>query len=159
MQEGQPAPDFSLTDKEGVSYSLSGFIEPYVVLFFYPKDDTPGCTVEAKAFSDALAEFTTLGARVVGISGGTDETKGKFCVKHGLEVLLLSDTDFSVAKAYGVFGPKKFMGRTYDGIARQTFVLGAPNGSGERNVVKHFTAVTPASHVAEVRAFLARERE
>lgn len=155
MQEGQTAPDFSLTDKEGTHYSLRSFSESYVVLFFYPKDDTPGCTVEAKGFSDALGDLATLGARVVGVSGGTDKTKGKFCAKHGLEVLLLSDTDFSVAKAYGVFGPKKFMGRTYEGIARQTFVLGAPNSAGERTIVKHFTAVTPATHVAEVRAFLA----
>lgn len=159
MQEGNSAPDFSLTDKDGLNYSLGSFAEPYLVLFFYPKDDTPGCTVEAKGFSDALAELATLGARIVGISGGTDKTKGKFCAKHGLEVLLLSDTDFSVAKAYGVFGPKKFMGRTYEGIARQTFVLGAPNAAGERAIIKHFTAVTPATHVAEVREFLAAQQQ
>lgn len=154
MQEGQTAPDFSLTNKDGVHYSIGSFSEPFLVLFFYPKDDTPGCTVETKGFSDAVGEFATLGTKIVGISGGTDKTKGKFCAKHELEVLLLSDPDFSVAKAYGVFGPKKFMGRTYEGIARQTFVLGAPNAVGERTVIKHFTAVTPATHVAEVREFL-----
>ncbi len=149
-QEGRIAPEFSLTDKTGARYSLAQCTTPWVVIFFYPKDDTPGCTIEAKSFSDSLEAFTQLGATVIGISGGTDATKAKFCKKSSLDVLLLSDTDFSVAKAYQVFGPKKIMGRSYDGISRETFLLGAPNKNGERAIVKHFSKVTPASHVAEV---------
>jgi peroxiredoxin Q/BCP len=149
-QEGRIAPDFSLTDKTGARYTLAQFDTPWVVVFFYPKDDTPGCTVEAKSFSDSLEEFAKRGATIIGISGGTDATKAKFCKKSNLDVLLLSDTDFSVAKSYQVFGPKKFMGRSYEGISRETFLLGARNEKGERAIVKHFSKVTPASHVEEV---------
>lgn len=156
MKEGDIAPDFSLTDKDGKSYSLSSFTEPYLVIFFYPKDNTPGCTIEAKGFSDALEAFSSLGAAIIGISGGTDKTKASFCKKHELRVTLLSDPDFSTAKSYAVFGPKKFMGRSYEGISRQTFILGTPNKEGHRPIIKAFTEVSPAKHCAEVEEWLRR---
>jgi peroxiredoxin Q/BCP len=154
MKEGDIAPDFSLTDKDGNSYSLSSFTEPYLVIFFYPKDNTPGCTIEAKSFSDALEAFSSLGAAIIGISGGTDKTKASFCKKHELRVTLLSDPDFSTAKSYAVFGPKKFMGRSYEGIFRQTFILGAPAQEGRRLVLKIFPEVSPTKHTPEVEAWI-----
>ena len=150
MKEGDIAPDFSLTDKDGSHYSLASFAQPYLVIFFYPKDNTPGCTIEAKAFSDALDRFASLGAAVIGISGGTDKTKASFCKKQELCVTLLSDPDFSTAKSYGVFGPKTFMGRSYEGISRHTFILGAADSDGRRSVLKYFTEVSPAKHIPEV---------
>ena len=154
MKEGDIAPDFSLTDKDGKSYTPTSFTEQYLVIFFYPKDNTPGCTIEAKGFSDALEAFSSLGAAVIGISGGTDKTKASFCKKHELRVTLLSDSDCSTAKSYAVFGPKKFMGRSYEGISRHTFILGAPNKEGRRPVIKAFTKVSPAKHIAEVEEWL-----
>jgi peroxiredoxin Q/BCP len=149
MLVGQPAPNFSLADKDGRPHSLNDFSHPYLVIYFYPKDDTPGCSIEAKEFSDALNDLSASGIGVVGISGGTNETKAKFCSKLNLTVTLLSDTDFSVAKAYGVFGPKKYMGKTYEGIFRHTFVL-----DKSRKIIKHFTEVSLENHVPEVKAFV-----
>ena len=97
---GQVAPDFSLTDKSGVTYKLSAAKGAYTIVYFYPKDDTPGCTIEAKEFSDALSAFEKLGVSIFGVSGGDDKTKAKFCTKYKLKVSLLSDKDYAVAKAY-----------------------------------------------------------
>lgn len=147
MDVGKKAPDFTLTDRNGEQYSLKSFKERFVVLYFYPKDDTPGCTVESKEFSDALKKFAKLDAAVVGISGGTDRTKAKFCEKHELKLLLLSDPDFSLAQAYGAYGEKTFMGRKYNGIMRETFIL-----DESRKIVKKFENVKPAGHAEEVLA-------
>ena len=143
--EGRKAPKFSLLDKDGKAHSLSEFQEEYVVVFFYPKDNTPGCTIETKGFDALGPEFSRAGIRVVGISGGNEKSKGKFCDKYGFQVLLLSDTDFEVSKAYGVYGEKKFMGRTFSGIHRVTFVI----DSG-RKVLKVFGKVKPGKHPHEV---------
>ena len=150
LKVGAKAPDFKMTDKEGNEHSLKSFAGGKVVLYFYPKDDTPGCTVEAQGFEAALPMFKKLGATVVGVSGGTNKTKEKFCDKQGLKnLLLLTDTDFSVAKKYDSFGEKKFMGRTYEGIFRNTFVIGE-----DGKILQVFESVNPKEHTDEVLEFL-----
>lgn len=149
---GAKASKFKLLDKDGSSHGIGdGTSSAHTVLFFYPKDDTPGCTIESKEFSEALAEFTTRGVRVIGISGGDSKTKAKFCAKHGLEVPLVSDTDFAVSKSYGLYGEKKFMGRSYMGITRTTFIV-----DGKGVIVKIFDKVKPEGHAAEVLAWFAK---
>jgi peroxiredoxin Q/BCP len=139
------APQFSLSDKDGLMHSLLPTRSPWTVVFFYPKDDTPGCTIEAQEFSAQLAEFVRHNVRVFGISGGDNKSKAKFCAKQQLSVPLLSDTDFAVANAYGAFGTKKFMGRSYQGIFRKTFVIDARGA-----VAAVFEDVKPAGHAKEV---------
>ncbi len=145
LQEGEKAPRFSLTDKDGVTHEVPAAKSEYTVIYFYPKDNTPGCTVEAVEFSEILKKFTAKKVAVFGLSGGTDKTKASFCAKHNLSVPLLSDGDFSVAKAYGAYGAKKFMGRSYKGIFRKTYIL---NKKGV--VVKIFDSVKPQGHAQEV---------
>lgn len=149
MNVGKKAPHFSLKDKNGVTHSLSDIAAKQVCLFFYPKDNTPGCTLEAKEFTSHLAQFKKQGCAVIGISGGDEKSKQKFCDNNALDVLLLSDTDFKTSKAYKTYGEKKFMGRTYNGIFRKTFILGP-----DRTVVKIFDEVKPEGHAAEVLEFL-----
>ena len=125
LNDGADAPAFSFRDSSG-TVSSSGDLagKPYLV-YFYPKDNTPGCTIEAKKFSDALPEFEKQGAVVIGISGGDQKSKTKFCDKHDLKLLLLSDdADFSASKSFACYGKKKFMGREFDGILRTTFIIG-----------------------------------
>ncbi|MBN8549199.1 MAG: peroxiredoxin [Deltaproteobacteria bacterium] len=149
VKEGAKAPAFELCDKDGTKHALKSMKEKYVVLYFYPKDDTPGCTLEAKEFTADLKKYSKLKAAVIGVSGGDEKTKTKFCKKHDLDVLLLSDPDFEVAKAYESYGQKTFMGRKYMGILRNTFVLDA-----KRKILKVFSAVKPEGHSAEVLAYL-----
>jgi peroxiredoxin Q/BCP len=115
------------------------------VLYFYPKDDTPGCTLEAKEFSQFLEKFKSRNVRVVGVSGGDEKTKAKFCAKYSLKVPLLSDTDFKVATSYGAYGLKKFMGRTFQGIFRKTFLV---DKAGK--IARIFDTVKPEGHAEEV---------
>jgi peroxiredoxin Q/BCP len=145
IKEGDTAPTFTLTDKDGASHNIGGKRSEYTVLYFYPKDDTPGCTIEAKEFSAYLKAFQARNARVFGISGGTDASKAKFCTKHGLSVPLLSDESFAVAQSYGAYGDKKFMGRSFKGIFRKTFVI-----DGVGKVVRVFDSVKPEGHAEEV---------
>ncbi|MBN1792187.1 thioredoxin-dependent thiol peroxidase [Candidatus Woesearchaeota archaeon] len=147
--EGSPAPDFMLKDKDGKQYSLKDITTTYAVLYFYPKDNTPGCTIEALEFNKALSVLHKLGVSVVGVSGGNEKSKKSFCEKHGLNLLLLSDSDFSASAKYGVYGEKKFMGRAYKGISRVTFIL-----DKDRKILKVFDKVNPATHAAEVIDFL-----
>lgn len=147
LKSGSMAPDFSLKDKDGTPHSLKQVKSKYTVVFFYPKDDTPGCTIEAKEISAALSKFAQSGVTVFGVSGGDDKSKKKFCEKFGLKVTLLSDTDFTVASAYGCYGEKTFMGRTFMGIMRTTFLLDA-----SKRVVKVFDGVKPEGHAAELLA-------
>jgi peroxiredoxin Q/BCP len=149
IKEGDKAPWFNLKDKDGVPHALDGGTSDYTVLFFYPKDDTPGCTIEAKGFSAQIKDFQTHGVRVFGISGGSDRTKAKFCEKHQITVPLLSDEDFAVARSYGAFGDKKFMGRSFKGIFRKTFILDKAG-----TVVRIFDSVKPEGHAREVLAAL-----
>lgn len=150
IREGAKAPRFTLCDKDGVEHGVGKTKADFLVLFFYPKDNTPGCTVESQEFSGALKEFSRRGAKVIGISGGDQKTKQKFCSKYDLKVDLVSDTDFAVSRAYGVYGEKKFMGRTYHGIHRTTFVV---DKGGK--IIKIFSEVTPKGHASEVLESLA----
>lgn len=143
------APQFSLKDKDGIVHRLDAFKDDIVVVYFYPRDNTPGCTIEASQFTAALSKFKKLGAAVVGISGGDEKSKTKFCEKHDLKVLLLSDPDFAVAKAYGAYGKKKFMGREFMGIFRNTYII-----DQKREIVKVFEKVKAATHVQEVLDYL-----
>jgi thioredoxin-dependent peroxiredoxin len=144
LQKGKKAPQFSLEDKDGALHGLCKDSD-YTVLFFYPKDNTPGCTIEAKEFSEALQRFARLKIKVIGISGGDAKSKTKFCDKHGLVVPMVSDEDFAVSTAYGVYGEKKFMGRVFDGIHRTTFII------GKNRTIQHvFDKVKPEGHAQEV---------
>lgn len=149
IKEGDKAPVFTLTDKDGTSHTVGGKNDGYTVLYFYPKDDTPGCTLEAKEFSAHLEHFRARTVRVFGVSGGNDVSKAKFCKKHGLSVPLLSDEKFDVARSYGAFGDKKFMGRSFKGIFRKTFVIDRAG-----RVVRVFDTVKPEGHAKEVLAAL-----
>ncbi|MEN9625876.1 MAG: hypothetical protein RL557_204 [archaeon] len=148
LQENTPAPDFSLKDKEGRVHTLSKIRSSFVIVYFYPKDDTSGCTIEAIEFSAQLAALRKLGAEVIGISGGNEETKRKFCDKHNLKVTLLSDPDFIVCKKYGVYGEKIFLGKNFLGIKRTTFII------QRGNIVKVFEGVSANGHADEVMEFL-----
>ncbi len=118
------APDFSLPDSLGKSVKLSDFAGKEVVLYFYPKDDTPGCTSEACAFRDDIAQFRKKGAVVLGVSPDTEESHVKFAGKYSLPFTLLSDAGHKVAEKYGVWWEKSMYGRKYFGIVRSTFVIG-----------------------------------
>lgn len=140
-----PAPDFVLLDDAGVERRLSDFRGQPVVLYFYPKDDTPGCTTEACAFRDAYSEYTQAGVAVVGISPDKVKSHAKFKAKYQLPFTLLADENHAVCELYGVWGRKKFMGREYDGVFRTTFLIGS-----DGMIVKVFENVKPDGHSQEV---------
>lgn len=150
---GKKAPPFALEDKNGETYTLNCFDSDFLVVYFYPRDNTPGCTIEAKEFSKDLRHFKKLKTEVVGISGGDNKTKTKFCKDHKLRVLLLSDPDHRTAKKYKAFGEKQFMGRKFMGIFRRTYLL-----DKKRSVVKEYCEVTPAEHSKEIRQDIAALR-
>jgi len=150
VTEGEPAPDFTLTSDAGESVSLSDFRGKPVVLYFYPKDDTPGCTAQACGIRDAYGEFERAGAVVLGVSPDSVKRHVKFREKYGLPFTLLADPEHEVAERYGVWGEKKFAGRQYMGINRSTFVI-APDGT----VAKAMYDVKPAEHADDVLAVLA----
>jgi peroxiredoxin Q/BCP len=149
IEEGSPAPDFELTSDSGETVKLSSLRGKPVVLYFYPKDDTPGCTTQACGIRDAYGEFEKAGAVVLGISPDDEKSHVKFRKKHELPFPLLADTEHEVAERYGVWGEKKFMGRTYMGVKRWTFVI-AEDGT----VKKVFPDVKPAEHADNVLAIL-----
>jgi thioredoxin-dependent peroxiredoxin len=149
IEEGQVAPDFELASDSGETVKLSGLRGKPVVLYFYPKDDTPGCTAQACGIRDAYGEFEQAGAVVLGVSPDSESSHVKFKEKYGLPFTLLADADHAVADLYGVWGEKKFAGRTYLGVFRSTFVIGA---DGTVNKVMH--DVKPASHADDVLAAL-----
>ena len=124
VEEGSPAPDFELQSDAGETVSLSQFRGRPVVLYFYPRDDTPGCTKEACAFRDSYDEYLAQEAVILGVSRDTEESHTKFKAKYDLPFTLLSDPDHEVAEAYGVWQEKKLYGRTSMGIVRSTFVIG-----------------------------------
>jgi peroxiredoxin Q/BCP len=123
LQVGDVAPSFGALDPEGQSHTLEDFVGGWLVLYFYPRDNTPGCTTEALDFSERSEAFAQLGATIVGISPDSPASHQKFRAKQGLKILLLSDPERIVAQAYGVWGPKKFMGKESLGIIRSTFLL------------------------------------
>lgn len=146
---GQPAPDFTLLDQDGVPVTLSAQLGSWVLLYFYPKDDTPGCTKEACAIRDAEPDFSSLAARVFGVSADSVASHKKFAEKYHLPFPLLSDEEKAVVNAYGVWGKKKFMGKEYEGILRTSFLIN-PEGV----VARVYENVKPAEHATEVLADL-----
>jgi peroxiredoxin Q/BCP len=123
IEAGQTAPDFALADQGGRSVSLSGCKGSPVVLYFYPKDDTPGCTKEACAFRDAFAEYGTRGARILGVSPDEPSSHARFSKKYDLPFTLLSDPEHKVCETYGVWKEKNLYGRKSMGVERTTFVI------------------------------------
>jgi len=148
-KEGDPAPAFTAPTNGGGQVSLTDFKGHPVILFFYPKDDTPGCTKEACSFRDEYAEFKRRGAIVLGVSVDPVKSHDRFAKKFNLPFPLLSDEDHRIVEAYGVWGEKTFMGRKYQGTHRVTFLIG-PDG----RIQKIWPKVKPDEHVAEVLAAL-----
>jgi peroxiredoxin Q/BCP len=147
LSAGMQAPEFKLNDHEGQPHQLVDYIGQTIVIYFYPKDDTPGCTKEACSFRDAYADFKEAGVTLIGISPDSEKSHTKFIEKYELPFTLLSDPGHKVCEAYGVWGLKKFMGREYEGVYRTTFVIG-PEGE-----IKHvFENVKPDDHSQEVLA-------
>jgi thioredoxin-dependent peroxiredoxin len=149
IREGEEAPDFTLGSDGGDYITLSSLRGRPVVLYFYPRDDTPGCTTQACAIRDAYDAFERAGAVVLGVSPDDERSHVKFKRKYGLPFTLLADPDHVVAEKYGVWGEKSYMGRKYRGVSRSTFVI------DEAGVVKKFfPKVKPATHADEVLAVL-----
>jgi peroxiredoxin Q/BCP len=147
LSAGTQAPEFKLNDNEGQLHQLADYRGQSVVIYFYPKDDTPGCTKEACSFRDAYADFKKAGVTLIGISPDSEKSHTKFIEKYELPFTLLSDPGHKVCEAYGVWGLKKFMGREYEGVFRTTFIID-PEGK-----IKHvFENVKPADHSQEVLA-------
>ena len=149
LKEGDKAPDFSALTDKGERISLKDFQGKNVVLYFYPKDDTPGCTVQACGVRDAYRDFQNAGAVVLGVSPDPVKSHVKFIEKHRLPFTLLADEDKAIAQAYGVWGEKSFMGRKYFGNHRVTFLIG-PDG----RIAKIWPTVKPEKHAADVLAAL-----
>jgi peroxiredoxin Q/BCP len=143
------APDFDLEDQDGNRVRLADLRGKWVVIYFYPKDNTPGCTKEACNFRDNFGAIKALGAEVLGISADSRASHEKFAQKFELPFPLLVDTDHTAARAYGAFGLKKNYGREYEGVIRSTVIVD-PDG----NVAKTFPRVKPDSHGEEVLAWL-----
>lgn len=123
LKPGDKAPEFTGRDQDGNEITLSQFKGKKLVLYFYPKDDTPGCTAEACDLRDNYERFLSMGYQVVGVSKDSEKSHKKFIEKYNLPFPLISDTETSILQAYGAWGRKKFMGREYDGIIRKTFVI------------------------------------
>jgi peroxiredoxin Q/BCP len=150
VEEGRPAPDFILKSDTGKAVTLSSFRGSPVVLYFYPKDDTPGCTKQARGIRDAWGEFESRGAVVLGVSPDSPKKHEKFREKYGLPFTLLADEDHAVAELYDVWVEKSMYGKKYLGIERSTFLIDA-----DGNVAKIMRKVKPADHADDVLAALA----
>jgi thioredoxin-dependent peroxiredoxin len=150
VEEGNPAPDFTLTSDSGERVSLSQFRGQRVVLYFYPKDDTPGCTAQACGIRDSYDDFEQRGAVVLGVSPDEESSHVKFKQKYGLPFTLLADPDHEVAEQYGVWGERKYMGKTYMGVERSTFLIDE-NG----RIAKVMRRVKPDTHAERVLEALA----
>lgn len=149
LAPGDPAPPFSLPADDGRTVSLADFRGKKVVLYFYPKDDTPGCTTEACGFRDSWAEVVRAGAVVLGVSPDGVSSHARFRKKHALPFPLLADPDHRVAEAYGAWGEKTLYGRKHQGVLRTTFII----DEGGR-IARVFERVQPAGHAADVLASL-----
>ncbi len=137
-----PAPAFVLNDSEGHSHELTDYAGKWVVLYFYPKDDTPGCTIEACSLRDARDDIAELGAEIIGVSKDDANSHDKFKAKHSLNFTLLSDPDMTAMNAYGAWGKKQF---GQEGVLRKTFII-SPDGQ----VVKAYGRVTPLGHGKQI---------
>jgi thioredoxin-dependent peroxiredoxin len=145
IEEGKQAPDFELQTDAGETVKLSDFRGRPVVLYFYPKDDTPGCTTEACEFRDAYNVFRDRGAEVLGVSPDDVTSHVKFKTKYELPFTLLADPDHEVAEKYGVWGERSYAGKTYMGINRSTFVI-----DSDGNVARAMLGIKPAGHASDV---------
>jgi len=145
LKIGSKSPTFALTNQDNQKISLKDIKEDFIVLFFYPKDNTPGCTIEAKSFTKQNKIFKKQNTAAFGISGGDLKSKIKFCEKAGLDIPLLIDTDGAVGTKYGVYGEKTFMGKKYIGFSRKTFIL-----DSEKKIIHIFDKVKPEGHAEEV---------
>jgi thioredoxin-dependent peroxiredoxin len=145
IEPGRKAPAFALNDQTGKTHRLSDYTGRPVVLYFYPNDDTPGCTQQACDFRDELSSFAAHGAVVLGVSILDEKSKAKFAGKHGLTFPLLADQDHTVAEKYGVWQEKSRYGRTYMGIARTTYLIGA-----DGKVARRWDNVKVPGHVQDV---------
>lgn len=145
LKVGDPAPAFEGTDQNGNKISLADFSGKKLILYFYPKDNTPGCTAEACSLRDGRDQLRKMGFEVVGVSPDSAKSHQGFIEKQGLNFTLIADTDKSIATAYGVWGEKKFMGRTYMGILRTTFVI---DGNGV--IEKIFDKVRTKDHFEQI---------
>jgi len=149
VEEGKPAPDFELKSDSGETIRLSDFRGKPVVVYFYPKDDTPGCTAQACGIRDNFDAFGKRGAVVLGISPDDESSHVKFKEKYGLPFTLLADPDHEVSERYGVWGERKLYGKTYMGVERSTFLV-----DSEGNVSHVMRRVKPDTHVDQVLAAL-----
>ncbi len=145
IKEGDAAPDFTVKDENGEEVKLSDFRGQKVVLYFYPKDDTPGCTKEACSFRDNFSTLTNENIKILGVSTDNEKSHRKFIAKYDLPFTLLADTDHAIADAYGSYGEKQFMGKTYNGILRKTFLI-----DEDGKIKKVFDKVKVAEHANEV---------
>jgi peroxiredoxin Q/BCP len=150
IKEGDVAPDFTARDGEGKTVRLSDLRGQKVVLYFYPKDDTPGCTKEACSFRDADSELAQQGIKVFGVSLDSEESHQQFASKYNLPFTLLSDTDHSVSELYGVYGEQAYGDRKFMGVARKTFLI-----DEEGRIRKVFDKVNVEAHADEVMAAFA----
>ncbi len=144
---GKPAPDFEALDDTGEKVKLSDYQSKEVVLYFYPRADTPGCTKEACGFRDDYSAYEKADVAIIGVSPDTVKKQAKFKDKWELPFPLIADEDHSIAEAYGVWGPKKFMGRDYEGVHRTTFVI-----DKQGKIKQVFENVKPAEHSQEILA-------
>ena len=149
LEVGTKAPEFTLPDKDGNPVSLTDFAGKKVVLYFYPKDNTPGCTRQACAFAGAYEEFKKINVVVIGVSKDSAASHQKFAEKHGLPFILLSDPDLTAIQAYGVWQEKKLYGKVSMGVVRSTFVINE-NGMIEKAMPK----VKPDTNAAEILEYL-----
>ena len=147
IDPGKKAPAFKLNDQTGTTHALADYAGRPVILYFYPKDDTPGCTAESCSFQDNLPEFKSEKAAILGVSILDEKSKAKFAKKHNLTFPLLADADHEVAEKYGVWQEKMRYGRKYMGIVRTTYLIGA-----DGKVVKRWDKVSVDGHVDEVLA-------
>lgn len=149
LNVGDTAPDFELPDQDGETVSLADFADRYVVVYFYPRADTPGCTTEACGFRDNIEEFEARGVSVVGVSDDPVRDLRAFAEKHDLPFHLLSDESGEVAAAYDSYGEKSMFGNTFDGVFRNTYVVG-PDG----RIESVYEGVSPEDHATEILADL-----
>jgi peroxiredoxin Q/BCP len=147
LQPGDPAPDFTLPDQDGRPVSLSDYRGRRVVVYFYPRDDTPGCTREACQFNDALAQFVGLGIDVLGVSADDGASHRRFRARYGLDFNLLTDASNVIGARYGAFGEKMLYGRPTTGVIRSTFLI-----DGQGRVEKAWYGVRADGHAAQVLA-------
>jgi len=149
LKENTPAPDFTLPDETGEMRNLSNYLGQNIVLYFYPKDDTAGCTTEACKFRDDYSAYEKSDVVILGVSPDSPKSHAKFKAKYQLPFTLLADEDHKVCELYAVWGKKKMYGKEYDGVFRTTYIIGK-----DGKILKVFENVKPADHSAEILAVL-----